>query len=674
MIILRSERGEIYNLSTKPKHVVGRNASLELEGDKSVSRQHAVIHVSVKNKKIQIKLEDLDSKYGTYVNDMNREIPKNTMTALKIGDKIKFGQQWNTWTIMQSEMVVCVSMLNPDQKQLLARLLKPMKASLVSEWSDECSHLTMIEFLCTMKVIQALGRVKPVVSLEYWSKLAEVLNSTNEKPLPDCDDFVPPIAEPALQNASMNLKMQNSRRKLFNNMQFVVCSAAQYDKISSMVSHSGGTVVDGSKTVFKEEQLKSGKIVVLESDTNNVRSRNLAQLMKILQALKHRRITEAEIGLSMMTISTEVHCNPTRRSADISGQSESQLVIKEEEASIYDVEETQELDEQNSTQFFDSDTSKFSLNVNDQRIPSDDDDDIQVVHDTPEDNEPVVQAPPAKRKRNDSSDQSNSKSLKMTDWVIRKPSTKPNLPPREKPTPIELVPKPVKNNIFAFNRDKKPAQSTSDSLFKVPTPSTSSIDRVDSVEKRKRGSVELFSSDSPPAAKKPNIDRKDLFQLPSTSKTTRSGSLILFESDSTDSASQKPTKLKDVTLKTVDHTSNKENTPGPSKKPTSSSFFDLSKKKCKEEAREEESEDMCFDTKDGFNQSVILTVPLVIKPQTQERQSPNTTNGSAVNFKKFRKNNGINRARVISANELVVYTNNMSLNGDAQLTDYSDSD
>lgn len=40
--------GEIHNLFTRSKHVVGRNGNLELEGDKSVSRQHAVIHVTIK--------------------------------------------------------------------------------------------------------------------------------------------------------------------------------------------------------------------------------------------------------------------------------------------------------------------------------------------------------------------------------------------------------------------------------------------------------------------------------------------------------------------------------------------------------------------------------------------------------------------------------------------------
>lgn len=89
-----------------------------------------------------------------------------------------------------------------------------------------------------MQVFQALGRVKPIVTLEYWNVLVDVLNSIDEEPLPDCDDYCPPIQEPNLKSKSVDLSMNNNRRRLFSNMKFVACTTTQYNRIL-LVEHAG---------------------------------------------------------------------------------------------------------------------------------------------------------------------------------------------------------------------------------------------------------------------------------------------------------------------------------------------------------------------------------------------------------------------------------------------------
>lgn len=58
------------------------------------------INNTCQNGKFRVVLEDLGSKYGTYINEgieQSKEVPKKTAINLEVGDVIRFGQQWNTW-------------------------------------------------------------------------------------------------------------------------------------------------------------------------------------------------------------------------------------------------------------------------------------------------------------------------------------------------------------------------------------------------------------------------------------------------------------------------------------------------------------------------------------------------------------------------------------------------
>lgn len=65
------------------------------------------------------------------------------------------------------------------------------------------------------------------------------MNSTEEEALPDCDDFVPPLAEPSLMNVPTNFKMNNTRRRLFRETKFVACTTSQYNGVLPMVTNAG---------------------------------------------------------------------------------------------------------------------------------------------------------------------------------------------------------------------------------------------------------------------------------------------------------------------------------------------------------------------------------------------------------------------------------------------------
>jgi len=43
-------------------------------------------------------LVDQKSKYGTFVNDLNKQIESNCPTILNVGDKIRFGIMDSYWT------------------------------------------------------------------------------------------------------------------------------------------------------------------------------------------------------------------------------------------------------------------------------------------------------------------------------------------------------------------------------------------------------------------------------------------------------------------------------------------------------------------------------------------------------------------------------------------------
>lgn len=146
--------GRRFNLLTDTKkYTVGRSAQSDLSiiDDTSVSREHAVIHRSSSG----VRVEDLGSKYGVYVNrdiDKNKPIPAKTLVDLQAGNIVRFGRLENIFRLENIEIKVCTSTMNPDSLERLKTQLKIIDGTWQSVWNTECTHLVMPSVTVTVSV------------------------------------------------------------------------------------------------------------------------------------------------------------------------------------------------------------------------------------------------------------------------------------------------------------------------------------------------------------------------------------------------------------------------------------------------------------------------------------------------------------------------------------------
>lgn len=152
-----------YLLTDSRIYTVGRHAAadLSISDDQSVSREHARIHRSSSG----VRVEDLGSKYGVYVNDdieKNQPIAKKTLVDLQVGHIVRFGRMENTFRLENIEVKVCTSTLLEDGIEDLKKRLKVIDGVLLNAWSTECTHLIMPSVsvnkkcACSYRLIQFL--------------------------------------------------------------------------------------------------------------------------------------------------------------------------------------------------------------------------------------------------------------------------------------------------------------------------------------------------------------------------------------------------------------------------------------------------------------------------------------------------------------------------------------
>lgn len=110
--------------------------------DTSVSREHAFIYRSSSG----VRVEDLGSKYGVYVNkdiDKQKPIPTKTTIELQIGNIVRFGRLGSTFRLENIEIKVCTSTLSQDETEKLTKQLKVIDGVFMEKWTTECTHLVM---------------------------------------------------------------------------------------------------------------------------------------------------------------------------------------------------------------------------------------------------------------------------------------------------------------------------------------------------------------------------------------------------------------------------------------------------------------------------------------------------------------------------------------------------
>lgn len=246
----------------KPVYTVGRlSTDLILGDDLSISRTHVRICLSSAGRGQSLTVEDLGSKYGTFINNdiaANKKMKPKTATTLQVGDKIRFGALKNVWKLEELKLATTPSSLLRPEVEELSKLIGPLGGSVLPSWTNECSHLTMDMVSVTVKLLHALLENKPIVCIAYWREFSKVAHRIHVS-----DDWPKPEDFPPDQPANMpSIKWHPERTKLFAGITFVFCNSKHNEMYGPVVERAGGACKDLNSGVRRLFLTKSNVVVI----------------------------------------------------------------------------------------------------------------------------------------------------------------------------------------------------------------------------------------------------------------------------------------------------------------------------------------------------------------------------------------------------------------------------
>ncbi|KAJ2756049.1 hypothetical protein GGI19_001169 [Coemansia pectinata] len=350
--------GAVWRLSTDASLVVGRKDSpLLIEGDKSVSRVHATI-ITLAEDLSGVDVQDEGSKFGIHIN--GKQCPSRSISRLLVGDKIMFGAQDSVFHLRRYPIALCVANMRTEPPSAVDRVLAVTNSLGVDIVDDieHCTHLLMPVLTITTKLIRALVFGCWLVSPEYIYSLEKLpLAFRVQNPSTEIiDEYVgslkfltPPQAplpspECPVDLSTVNWNPDKERQRLFASKLFAFADSTQLDKYSSLIKAAGGSCVllkgavdwtrsplpsaesfktrcaslaDNIQTLAKEA--KSGAVLPLKClvlppslATSSVQSDldTTTLITAVARLLNVRPISESEIGLAVIFVSSETHTNP----------------------------------------------------------------------------------------------------------------------------------------------------------------------------------------------------------------------------------------------------------------------------------------------------------------------------------------------------------------------------
>ncbi|XP_063873466.1 nibrin-like [Scylla paramamosain] len=325
-----STSGKVHYLVCGQTLVIGRREGhILLTNDVSISRKHAALTltfppVNLKMREpAKVELSDLQSKYGTFVNEnieKGERLRPGRTQVLRHGDRIRFGIFANTWRLEHQDLTVATSTLKSEGRQQLINALVILGGHLQNDWSSNCCYLVMPAITLTVKVACALAAGRSIVLPEFFTRLADAI--LKKTPHPNPAEFLPPVQEFQISSAGGSFAPDQRRSTIFTGFTFLFPTQAQMTRMCSPVQLAGGKAE--LLTEDNHEKVVSGKFLLIsvfvESQQTNTLYSRTCDLLK-----KHglRTVPEPEIGLAILFVSTEGHCNSSFKPADIFRRSSS---------------------------------------------------------------------------------------------------------------------------------------------------------------------------------------------------------------------------------------------------------------------------------------------------------------------------------------------------------------
>lgn len=300
-----------HKLLCNAEYKVGRRGTaIVIKDDPSVSRQHALLLTSsvVGDRvqdiavKPQLRVKDLGSKYGTWVN--NTRLTADEEKILQQGDEIKFGQLNSCYQVRYEEPIVAASScLRPDCKKLLKQSLVKLGGRLLPEWMPVCTHLVMESVTLTIKTACALLAAKPIVTPAFIEETVKRIEEGVWEPL-DPSEYIPNIDEYTLRAEKRSFDRNPARQTLFSGKTFYFFDRVQYKRLHIVLSSGGGKVVLVEDDEGMKDAYAANTACVMKPPGGNDHP-----VVHFLAKKGLRVIPESDVGLAVVYCSTEKFCN-----------------------------------------------------------------------------------------------------------------------------------------------------------------------------------------------------------------------------------------------------------------------------------------------------------------------------------------------------------------------------
>ncbi|XP_017081230.2 nibrin [Drosophila eugracilis] len=311
MFVLTKDEEKFVLLPVKKIYTVGRLATdLIVSQDLSISRNHVQLVLPGDGDDDTLQMEDLGSRYGTFIFNRNstrpRKVNSKTMTPLPVGIRVRFGANLSVWQVTRLKLVTSVSALTRHEIEELAEMVKPMSGIISSNWTSECSHLTMNEASVTVKLLHAMLDNKPIVTFAYWKKLLQAAQSIHVKEgWPQPEDYQP---------TNMDVTWRPERTRLFAGKIFIFMNRKHFEMYGSVVQKAGASCKDINSGVRKTFLTKSDVIVIqYVPSTQSQATESINSIQDVLEQSGRRIIQEYEIGMALIHCSIKEFCNPAHK-------------------------------------------------------------------------------------------------------------------------------------------------------------------------------------------------------------------------------------------------------------------------------------------------------------------------------------------------------------------------
>ncbi|XP_018333857.1 nibrin [Agrilus planipennis] len=305
LFYLKDKEGSILYL-LKDKYTIGRkDADILLTNDQSISRNHALLKLDSN----RIILVDCGAKYKTYVD--NTKLQPHEDTILSPGNTIKFGAFESIYKVGCINIVTAHSCLTKEEKKKVICQINFLNGCCVSNWTPECTHLTVNELKLTVKMLCCLIEGKPIVTVKFWEDFAKNVKE-NHSP-PDPNNYKPPCTEIML-NKNLPLDFKEERKHLFRNKVFVFMTEADKETVELVIKYAGGQCISWEKEHIKKEDIDNPEkeyLIVQNTDSpTKIQSQELIDLIEHLKQTGKRLIPFTELALAIVNCSCEKDCNP----------------------------------------------------------------------------------------------------------------------------------------------------------------------------------------------------------------------------------------------------------------------------------------------------------------------------------------------------------------------------